>query len=285
MKVGGNAAFQAYMSKNGGYGYSQSASASDIKAKYSSPAAQAYREELEKRKKADEVQYGPDKVVIEGSTVAPSTNNGNNKGDDEDDFFNTWDKPTLVKPVPTTNAPPSIGLKPSPSPSPSLPPSQPKTVTSSSLRSTSTSQAVKKPLGTRASTTSSTGSGKLKLGAKKGATPINFEEAEKKAKEDEERIKRLGYDSKAETEVVSSTSVQPQVTPSYSASKPKEDSRGHVKKDSADLERLGMGIRKLGFGQVTGIGGEEAARQAEKALRGARNNSSNEGKNILHIFS
>lgn len=39
-----------------------------------------------------------------------------------------------------------------------------------------------------------------KLGAKKATTSINFEEAQRKAAEEEERIKRLGYDKQREEE-------------------------------------------------------------------------------------
>ncbi|KAF8752456.1 ArfGap protein [Rhizoctonia solani] len=59
------------------------------------------------------------------------------------------------------------------------------------------------------------------LGAKKAGAPI-FEAAEKKAREEEERIKQLGYDAERE------------------------------KTSSADVERLGMGFGRLGFGQVAG---------------------------------
>ena len=52
------------------------------------------------------------------------------------------------------------------------------------------------------STTPSTGNGPKvsRLGAKKATTAINFEEAQKKAQEEEERIKRLGYDKLREEE-------------------------------------------------------------------------------------
>lgn len=39
-----------------------------------------------------------------------------------------------------------------------------------------------------------------KLGAKKAVSGINFEEAQRKALEEEERIKRLGYDKQKEEE-------------------------------------------------------------------------------------
>lgn len=100
-----------------------------------------------------------------------------------------------------------------------------------------------------------------KLGAKKvgGAEIIDFDEAEKKAKEEAERVEKLGYDPEAEkaeaeakakaantaaTTIASPTPISPSASSLGSTSKPKERS-------SADVERLGMGIGRLGFGQTT----------------------------------
>lgn len=95
-----------------------------------------------------------------------------------------------------------------------------------------------------------------KLGAKKvsGADAIDFEEAERKAKEEAERIAKLGYDPEAEkaeaeekaksaaaSKIVSPTPVSPR--PSFGAT------RGH-ERSSSEVERLGMGMSRLGFGQV-----------------------------------
>lgn len=113
-----------------------------------------------------------------------------------------------------------------------------------------------------------------KLGAKKlgGDVMIDFDAAEKKAKEEAERIEKLGYDPDAESEsaaskaaaaksessanIISPTLVSPART-GYGAPQPRE-------KSSAEVERLGMGIGRLGFGQV----GKPAMQKSQKSAGG-----------------
>jgi ADP-ribosylation factor GTPase-activating protein 2/3 len=114
-----------------------------------------------------------------------------------------------------------------------------------------------------ATTTSASAPKKSKLGglgAKKAASPLDFAEAERKAAEEAERIKQLGYDrlKEEEEERAKAKSVQESLqaasrnvgvigkvtstTPVVAASKP----RGNAQ----DMERLGMGMKKMGFGAV-----------------------------------
>lgn len=104
-----------------------------------------------------------------------------------------------------------------------------------------------------------------KLGAKKvggGADTVDFEEAEKKAKEEAERIERLGYNPdleeapKKKEEGPQPGAAAPLSTPapSSSASSPKPNrskKTTHSARSSTDVDSLGMGVRRLGFGQVT----------------------------------
>lgn len=111
-----------------------------------------------------------------------------------------------------------------------------------------------------------------KLGAKKVTTAdIDFDEAEKKAREEAERIEKLGYnpdEEEAETKkagaakndssnIVSPTPVSPPRGGYGSASHTRE-------KSASEVERLGMGMGRLGFGQ---IGGNKPAAQ-KKAVGG-----------------
>lgn len=109
-----------------------------------------------------------------------------------------------------------------------------------------------------------------KLGAKKVVEDIDFEAAEKAAKEEADRIAKLGYDPETEaaenekktrqasltaaskTEVKSPTPV----SPAASTSKPQHQ------KSPSEVERLGMGVTRLGFGQV----GKPAAAAAPKKM-------------------
>lgn len=120
------------------------------------------------------------------------------------------------------------------------------------------------------------GAKKNKLGAKKvDASALDFDEAEKKAREEEERKARLGYDPDEETpseqkiqasQPDSSTSTIHQPTPMSpgragsfgTTAKPRERS-------DSEMERLGMGVRRLGFGQ---IGGAKQPAAAPKAAMG-----------------
>jgi ADP-ribosylation factor GTPase-activating protein 2/3 len=106
-----------------------------------------------------------------------------------------------------------------------------------------------------------------KLGAKKvtGGDMIDFDEAEKKAKEEAERIEKLGYDPDAEDESTKAVATSNRAEASnILAPTPVTPSTGgygstasHKREKSAsEMERLGMGIGRLGFGQV---GGAKAA--------------------------
>lgn len=199
------------------------------------------------------------------------TSGSNTPAGDEDDFFSSWDKPTIKRPSnpPSRTGTPAAGSRTG---SPFLnassngngtarsksplsagsesTPAAPRAVPASAVRSKTTTTARPKA--------NILGAKKKGLGAKKvvaGGDGLDFEEMERKAKEEAERIEKLGYDAEAEraaaeeaakaketenrTNIVSPTPVSP---------------RGGFgstgKRDSGDVERLGMGVARLGFGQV-----------------------------------
>lgn len=102
---------------------------------------------------------------------------------------------------------------------------------------------------------------------------IDFDEAEKRAKEEAERKEKLGYDPDeeepaAKSSVSSKTESNPILspTPVSGASRGGYGSSSHSREKSAsELERLGMGVARLGFGQ---IGGNKAAAPAAKKNAG-----------------
>ncbi|GAA6016240.1 hypothetical protein JCM11491_003779 [Sporobolomyces phaffii] len=298
MKVGGNAAFLDFLNRHPG---SYNPGSSDTKQKYLSRGAALYKEELAKRMKEDERLFGKDFVVVEGADMSGSgagaggagANSSASAAKRDDDFFDSWDAPASKNAStasPAVSSPPVFGLGARTTP-PAAAPSAPRTVTSSSLRGASSSSpsssaspnpsssrprtlGATRTSSTSSTTTASTGAAKVsKLGAsklggvKKGGMAINFEEAEKRAKDEEERIKRLGYDRRKEEEdqAAAAASVQAQAQAQKNASKngSTNGKNAPIKKDS-DVERLGMGVRKLGFGQVQGLSGEQAAQEAEK---------------------
>ncbi|KAG8713014.1 ADP-ribosylation factor GTPase activating protein, ER-Golgi transport, partial [Ceratobasidium sp. 423] len=206
MKVGGNQSATDFYTRHGG---SSLLSATDTKSKYQGRVADLYKEELQKRVKEDAARF-PQGIHIEGAPTAMSS--AAPAADAEDDFFASWDKPAApATKAPATTAapaarPPGIGnalsaaqvpLPPTPTATPPTAPAAPRTVTSSSLRSSSSTTSPKPGSGPKVSKlgASKLGATKGGLGAKKAGAPIDFEAAEKKAREEEERIKQLGYDA------------------------------------------------------------------------------------------
>ncbi|CAE6507481.1 unnamed protein product [Rhizoctonia solani] len=264
MKVGGNQSATDFYTRHGG---ASLLSASDTKSKYQGRVADLYKEELQKRVREDAARF-PQGIHIEGAPVAMSS--AAPAADAEDDFFSSWDKPAAPAPkTPATTAapaarPPGIGnalsatqvpLPPTPTATPPAAPTAPRTVTSSSLRSSS-SASPKPGSGPKVSKlgASKLGATKGGLGAKKAGAPIDFEAAEKKAREEEERIKQLGYDAEREREEAAAKAAAAAATAKTTAAATPSSgslkSAAADKTNSADMERLGMGFGRLGFGQV-----------------------------------
>ncbi|KAL0638432.1 ADP-ribosylation factor GTPase activating protein, ER-Golgi transport [Maublancomyces gigas] len=248
MKVGGNESAIKYFQSHGG---SAALASKDPKVKYESNTATKYKEELKKRS-ADDARQNPGEVIVEGGEEAATPNEA------EEDFFSSWDKPSIKRPTPPpsrTATPPVIGRTSSPlvankdtirtsSPltSGGFTPPVSRTTTSSALRT-------KAGAGTASSArrTGVLGAKKpQKLGAKKagaGGDVVDFEEAEKKAKEEAERIVKLGYNPDDETPAKEKGKIL-SPTPVVAES-------SH-RRQSSDAERLGMQMGRLGFGQTAG---------------------------------
>ncbi|KAJ8122136.1 hypothetical protein ONZ43_g1594 [Nemania bipapillata] len=287
MKVGGNESATKFFRSNGG---SSALASKDPKTKYQSATATKYKEELKKRAARDAIEY-PDEVVITDVTGDGAGNTTTPAGEPADDFFSSWDKPSIKKPTPPvsrTGTPPVVGRTPSPFLNAGANGKEITRSASPLAKSESTSEA--KPVASRITTsaalrkTTTTGPRKAnilgakkttsKLGAKKVADVIDFDEAEKRAKEEAERIEKLGYDPEAEAaEAKSSTgasskaeasnviSSTPATTSSYGSSHTRQ-------KSAAEVERLGMGFGRLGFGQVGGGKPAAAATSAKKNAGG-----------------
>lgn len=285
MKVGGNESATKYFRANGG---SAALASKDPKTKYQSAAATKYKEELKKRAARDALEY-PDEVVIADAADADDTSTP--AGEPSDDFFSSWDKPAIKRPTPPvsrTATPPVVGRTPSPflnaasngkdisrSSSPlaksdaaDAKPAASRVTTSAALRKTAGATGARKTnvLGAKKNTT--------KLGAKKVTGDlIDFDEAEKKAKEEAERIAKLGYDPEAEEAEAKKTATTSKAEASTIASPTPVSPRGYGssghsrEKSAAEVERLGMGFGRLGFGQ-TGGGAKAAAPAQKKNLGG-----------------
>ncbi|KAI1324174.1 hypothetical protein F5Y16DRAFT_381768 [Xylariaceae sp. FL0255] len=279
MKVGGNESASKFFRSNGG---SSALTSKDPKTKYASSAATKYKDELKKRAVRDAIDY-PNEVVITEAAGDNADGSATPASEPADDFFSSWDKPSIKKPTPPisrTGTPPVIGRTASPlasaaangkdisrSASPltksdSASESRPvpsKITSSAALRKTTTAGPRKANILGAKKTTS-------KLGVKKATGDfIDFDEAEKRAKEEAERIEKLGYDPEAEaaegkTAAVTSLKAEASnVVPASSSSAGGYGSSHTRQKSNAEVERLGMGVARLGFGQ---IGGNKAAAAA-----------------------
>lgn len=202
-----------------------------------------------------------------------------------DDFFSSWDKPTIKRPSnpPSRTQTPSIAGRTG---SPFLNPSANGTGTPRSKSPLNSSEGepakvapstVVRKAGNTAGlrkTNALGGAKKSKFGAQKvgAGADIDFDAAEKKAKEEAERKAKLGYDPDAEEEAAASNSTRSgsmipdnkiaSPTPVNPAKSGYGAQKGHERSKS-EMERLGMGVGRLGFGQV---GGSKPAASAPKKM-------------------
>ncbi|KAN0131545.1 ArfGap domain containing protein [Lactarius tabidus] len=259
MRVGGNGSATEFFTRHGGASLLND---SDVKKKYSSRVAELYKEELVRRVKEDAIRF-PNGIVVDGVDTSKSAAPQPTAGADEEDFFSSWDKPApKAKPASPPSkpaAPPSIGRTVSapPASTPSAPVvAAPRTVTSSSLRSNTTSAAGAARALTSSSTSSiGTGAGaarpaKKGLGAKKAA-PVDFAEAERRAAAEAERVRQLGYDrerEEAEAQAAREAAALELKNKSAATTSSGAKSAGTSGTNGADVEKLGTGMKRLGFG-------------------------------------
>lgn len=231
-------------------------------------------------------------VADEGTPEGANTPAGEPSGD----FFSSWDKPVIKRPsnppsrtgTPanasrtaspflnagangngTTRSKSPLNASSAPSPDDSKP-AVSRAIPSTAIRKTGTAQ----PRKTNVLGAKKKGLGAKKIGGDVAAT-IDFDEAERKAREEEERIAKLGYDPEAEAAEASATPSSPKaaaatestiVSPTpLSPGRTFGATKGH-ERSSSEVERLGMGIGRLGFGQV---GGQKAATAPKKPGFGA----------------
>lgn len=227
----------------------------------------------------------PEQVVLEDDAADESESGTNTPaGEGGDDFFSSWDKPAIKRPsnppsrtgtpsnVNRTGSPflsangngtarPKSPLVSTDAPDGTAAPAASRAISSSAIRKTAVGAASKPK-------SSILGAKRKGLGAKKvDASALDFDEAEKKAREEAERKEKLGYDpeeastpSEAQIKAAqpgSSTTTLHQPTP---VSPARAGGFGSTaQKTDGDVERLGMGVRRLGFGQVGGGAPKAAA--------------------------
>ncbi|KAI9338162.1 hypothetical protein BDR26DRAFT_935294 [Obelidium mucronatum] len=175
--------------------------------------------------------------------------------DNTDDGFLDFDDAPDAFSTPIAAATPA----PAPAPAPVVPVSPPKPVAQPQQTAATTASAAAAPASVL---TKPGGLGAKKLGAKKATKIINFDEAERRAKEEEERIKREEEEAKrfekeranvaplggfgassAGSGAAAFSSRLMFVDPSASSGNASPAAAG-----GSDVDRLGLGMGKLGFG-------------------------------------
>ncbi|KAL4863870.1 hypothetical protein BDV12DRAFT_176954 [Aspergillus spectabilis] len=268
MKVGGNESATKYFQSNGG---SAALNSKDVKVKYTSNAAVKYKEELKRRAALDAQDYPEEVVITDVPAGTPSNGSNTPAGDADDDFFSSWDKPSIKRPSnppSRTGTPPVVSRTASPFLNAGANGSRSKSPLSASDKDSPSpapaairaSATVRKPSGAATAKKGSVLGAKkpTRLGAKKvgGAELIDFDEAERKAKEEAERIEKLGYDPEAEEAAAKAKAPSTGATAIASPTpiSPNKGGFGSTKasheRNSSDMERLGMGLGRLGFGQT-----------------------------------
>lgn len=214
-------------------------------------------------------RYPGEVIITDLPAGTPSDGSNTPAGDGDDDFFSSWDKPSIKRPSQPpsrTNTPPVVSRTGSPflnaganangsrSKSP---------LSASEEKSASPAPTAIRPTSvTRKSSTAASSAKKgsvlgakkaPKLGAKKVAAAdiIDFDEAERKAKEEAERIEKLGYDPEAEQAEAEAKKATAAAAVPIASPIPVSPAGKSNDRNSGDVERLGMGVSRLGFGQVS----------------------------------
>ncbi|KAH7391530.1 hypothetical protein BKA64DRAFT_107467 [Cadophora sp. MPI-SDFR-AT-0126] len=276
MKVGGNEAATTFWLKTGGRAMLNS---KVHKTKYDEEVCRKYTQRLKDLAQADAAQQlatAQTEEQLETSHVVHITDvmgNGPDgtstpAGEPADDFFSSWETAAIKKPTPPasrTATPPVVGRTPSPflnagnvngngngiarTASPlagSAAPTASRTTSSAALRKGTA-------IGSGPRKANVLGAKKTKLGAKKvTGDVIDFDAAERKAKEEAERIAKLGYDPDAEEAPVIKKATTSKAADLPSIASPTPMSPSARGRNNSDVERLGMGMGRLGFGQVGG---------------------------------
>lgn len=236
----------------------------------------------------------PEEVTVDDlEDVGSGTGTNTPANEAEDDFFTSWDKPAIKRPsnppsrtgTPSnlsrtaspfltangncTNSRPKSPLVSADASTTAAPPAS-RAISSSALRKTGATSSKPKP--------NILGAKKKGLGAKKlDAAALDFEEAEKKAREEAERKEKLGYDPDEEVAPASEAEIkaaQPggeihaptPVSPGRAGGFGATGGAGTRQRSESEMERLGMGVRRLGFGQVGAGAGASAKPAAPKAM-------------------
>lgn len=214
IRVGGNKSASEFFSKNGGSRYL--VPGSNAQEKYTSRTAKLYLNELSRRSAADASDYPAEKVLDLSDLDIPSTPSSlDDSSSSKDDFFASWDKPMVKKPTPPISRSPT----PSSIKSQKEPSADNSNTSGSGVVPSSSTRIVMGPKSSQTGTRKNILGGSKRTGTKATAKKvvsedIDFEKAELEAKQEKERIEKLGYNPNQSTTSASATNAAAILTPS-----------------------------------------------------------------------
>lgn len=237
-KFGGNHVAKDFFAKNGGSQFLNEKS--DPTSKYTSPVAKKYKEKLKKTAQQDALKF-PDEVILDSSLDLLLVDGSSSNMGSTDDFFSNWTKPINASPSPLG----SRSATPTPSEDLQLPKKTAAPRMSARAKANSASTAKKLILSGKGN-----GPRTSRLAARKVKTEeeIDFDEIERKAKEEAEDAKKLGYNPVAEASALEKTLPKKNSLSLGSTSA----SNNHEKLAAAPIQDTTVQFQKLGFGMTQG---------------------------------
>ncbi|EMG45316.1 GLO3 ADP-ribosylation factor GTPase-activating protein GLO3 [Candida maltosa Xu316] len=243
-KFGGNQQAKDFFLKNGGSQYVNNKNGIDASAKYSSPCANKYKEKLKQKALQDAAKH-PDLVTLDDVTDVLTLTDS--PSESTDDFFSNWSKPVnnnsnTASPLSSKNGTPNASTDDLTKKKTVV-----RTATTSASRLKNSNAAAKKSI------LSSKGNGPRtsRLAAKrinKNEEEIDFEEIEKKAKQEAEEAKKLGYKPTESIAVTPEVPRKQSTSSSLSLKKENDD----IKLTPAPVQETTQQFQKLGFGMIQG---------------------------------
>ncbi|KAM9911566.1 hypothetical protein OXX69_003386 [Metschnikowia pulcherrima] len=242
-KFGGNAVAADFYKKNGGSQYLTGKA--DAAAKYTSPVAKKYKDKLKKTAQQDALKH-PDVVTLEDDSDSMSLVGSSSNAASTDDFFSNWTKPATnpSSPLESRSSTPSLVDE-------SVPVVKKTPVARTAAARTSRASAS----AAKSSILSSKGNGPKTTRARRVNKPsedIDFDEIERKAKQEAEEAKKLGYNPQsgasqsparpAQQPRASTLSLGSTASASDSFSTPAPAPAAPVHDTTVKLQRLGFGM-------------------------------------------
>ncbi|KAF3992125.1 hypothetical protein FT663_02442 [Candidozyma haemuli var. vulneris] len=256
-KFGGNQVAKEFFTKNGGAQYVNGKA--DANTKYTSPVAKKYKEKLKKTAQQDALKH-PDEVTLDDSSDSLSLVDGSSSSAaaSTDDFFSNWSKPINSTPSP-------LGSRPS---TPSGIGSNGGSASVSGDEGTAARKPAVRTAAARAKTNANALAAKKSILSGKGNGPrtsraaarrvkqqdeeIDFEELERKAKEEAEEAKKLGYKPAAEPAAEPSPRAAPKPVSSLSLGNGGGFGATAQEETPKPVEETTVQFQKLGFGMTQG---------------------------------